>query len=693
MKKTILFAISFFAVFSSGCLPRQELTGRVMDTSGPVPGAAVLAMVWVEDADKAFPAPIVAPLSQEQVTTLYEIDKAHRGLPAAYARAFTDTEGFFTLDKLNFSNETGKAVRAMSRPEITRITLVAFQRGHIKHAATVFPKGLPKELPPALIILPQPEGWKQLALDNYFRMLKQPEYENGYSKDYGATKEEKKWFLDYVSSNLNEAYQASDIKGDKQWEKDCGRDFSDVEVSTAGMRRNPAHERCNELLHQAGVLRNWEESWLAHSLAIKTEPAPAVKAISEALEALGPEYAEVRQYEAQIMEGAKEAGELDGKNEASGDLRNGLSEGSSVSAIAQRLYNTGDKAGAYKALGHSLYNGLPANLKRQTETAMLPATAIPGITGAAAGFYLLVNKPLTAQLPNGAGNHKDKPETKVEKATDTQKNSGEGSGKAHIEDVTENGHRMLRFFDKDGKKAKDIPFESKDVSLRVQKGKPFTPAAYKIKMSTQLAQDIGDMCKVSDRDVALIRKESKEANFVRDGKFLVTEESVSDFLEPADADDSERAESPAEFSQISRVYDRAGNLILELPREEGWQPVVSNTGQYFVVTVGEYQKSKILNRSRNVLAEFDGSFGPVLFSRTDRYILLVQYRPEDRTGTAFISVFDTNTNKLGLKKIPVPWSVFASNETPEIQEDTRTLIVRHAWDPGTKAAKVDKVQF
>lgn len=40
----------------------------------------------------------------------------------------------------------------------------------------------------------------------------------------------------------------------------------------------------------------------------------------------------------------------------------------------------------------------------------------------AAGFYLLANRPLTAQLPNGDnGNHKDKPGYKVEVATETIK--------------------------------------------------------------------------------------------------------------------------------------------------------------------------------------------------------------------------------------------------------------------------------
>ena len=235
MKKTILFAVSMSAVLLAGCLPQEQITGRVIDESGPVPGAAVLAMVWVEDGSKALPVPDINNLDQEALDTALEKDMKDRGLPMAYARAFTDGQGAFTLDKLHFSAETGKVVKAMTQPKITRITLNAFQRGYLKHAATRFPKGMDMELPPAVIKLSKPENWKQLALDNYFRLLRRDEFDQGYSKHFGATKEEKKWFLDYMSSNLNDAYQASNIKGDKQWEEDCGRDFGDIIVSTAGM--------------------------------------------------------------------------------------------------------------------------------------------------------------------------------------------------------------------------------------------------------------------------------------------------------------------------------------------------------------------------------------------------------------------------------------------------------------------------
>lgn len=409
MKRSFKVAVlCFFAVLLAGCLPQQKLTGRVMDTAGPVPGAAVLTMVWIEDAGKALPAPEIRNLAQMDLDIILEKDMKDRGLPVAYARAFTDENGMFELDTLHFSAETKKAVKVMAQPKISRITLNAFQRGYLKHAATVFPKDIAKELSPAVVRLSKPESWKQLALDNPFRTLRRDEYDQGYSKEFGATKAEKKWFLDYISSNLNEAYQASNIKGDKQWEEDCGRDFSDIVISSSGMQRNPNHEKCNELLREMGVLRDWEKLWVDHSYVPDARQTPAINAIKEAVNALEAEFAEIKQYEAQIIAGAEEAAK-EYTAQAQKDLRGGLSEASPLPLKAQNLYRNGDKAGAYKALGHALYSGLPAELKQGIVTAMLPAITLPRIKETTVGFYLLQNRPLTAQLPGGdGGNHKDK---------------------------------------------------------------------------------------------------------------------------------------------------------------------------------------------------------------------------------------------------------------------------------------------
>lgn len=408
------------AVLFWGCLPQEKLTGRVIDTAGPVPEAAVLGMVWIEDAHNAKPKPEVKDLNTEDLDAALDKDMKYRGQPMAYARAFADKDGWFILDKLHFSAETKKTVKAMKQPKITRITLNAFQRGYLKHAATVFPKGTIEELSPATVILSRPESWKQLALDSSYRTLRRDEYDAGYSKEFGATKEEKEWFLDYTTSNLDKAYAESNIKGDKIWEEDCGHDFSDIIVSTAGMQRNPEREKCNRLLRQMGVLRDWKEEWLSHSRTISGRTEPAVNAIKAALESLGPEYAEVKANEAYIIAGADVVENQQRKNQTNQNLRNGLNDGGTGTEEAQRLYNTGDKAGAYKALGGVLYTQLPEEVRQGTLTAQLIVKTAPGIVDAVSGFYLLMNKPLTAQLPNGDnGNHKDKPGYKVEAATET----------------------------------------------------------------------------------------------------------------------------------------------------------------------------------------------------------------------------------------------------------------------------------
>jgi len=415
-----LFSLYFFAALLSGCLPHEKLTGRVIDTNGPVPDTAVMAMVWIEDGNKAKPEPDVKNLTPDERTAAYEKDIKERGLPAAYTRAFSDKEGWFTLDKLHFSDETKKAVKAMEQPKITRITVLAFQRGYLKHAVTTFLKDSAKELPPATIMLLQPESWKELALDSSFRTLRRDEYDYGYSKEFGATKEEKEWFLEYTNSNLAKAYAESNIKSDKQWGEDCGHDYSDIIISTAGIQRHPTHEKCNRLLRQMGVLRDWKEQWLDHSIATTEKPEPSVSAVKAALDALGSEYAEVKANEGYIIAGVNEAENQYRKSQTNQDMRNGLNENKTGTEEAQRIYNTGDKAGAYRVLGRGLYSQLPDEVRYGALTAQLAVKITPGIADTVAGFYLLMNKPLTAQLPNGDnGNHKDKPGYKVEVSTET----------------------------------------------------------------------------------------------------------------------------------------------------------------------------------------------------------------------------------------------------------------------------------
>jgi len=414
--------LCLIAVLFWGCLPHEKLTGRVIDTAGPVPEATVLGMVWIEDADKARPVPDTEDLKPEDRDAALEKDMKDRGLPVAYARAFSDKNGWFTLDRLHFSAETKKAVKAMKQPKITRITLNVFQRGYLKHAVTIFPKGAAEDLPPVTVSLSRPESWKQLALDNYFRTLRRDEYDYGYSKEFGATKEEKNWFLEYTHSNLNKAYTESNIKGDKQWEEDCGHDYNDIVISTAGIQRNPKHEKCNQLLWQMGALREWEERWLDHSVVKVERAAAAISVVKVAINDLDAKYAEVKANESQIIAGVAETAKEYEKNQINQNLRNGLNESKTGTEEAQQLYNNGDKTGAYKALGHSLHTRMPNEIRQGTLTAQLVVKTVPGITDTVAGFYLLMNKPLTAQLPGGDdGNHKDKPKAELKESTGTIK--------------------------------------------------------------------------------------------------------------------------------------------------------------------------------------------------------------------------------------------------------------------------------
>jgi len=594
-----LLSSCLFAVLFYGCLPQEKLTGRVIDTTGPVPEAAVLGMVWIEDADKASPKPDVKNLKSEDLDAALDKDMKDRGLPMAYARAFSDKDGRFTLDKLHFSAETKKAVKAMKRPKITRITLNAFQRGYLKHAATVFPKSAMEELSPATVILSRPESWKQLALDSSYVTLRRNEYDAGYSKEFGATKEEKEWFLEYTKSNLNKAYAESDIKGDKQWEEDCGHDYSDLIISTAGIQRNPAREKCNRLLHQMGVLREWKEEWMDHSLAITEKPEPAVSAIKAALEALGPEYAEVKANEGYIIAGVDEAENQHRKSQTNQDLRNGLNENKTGTEEAQRLYNMGDKAGAYKALGRTLY--LPDEVRQGPLTAQLMIKTTPGITDTVSGFYLLMNKPLTAQLPNGDnGNHGDKPGYKVEAGTETADRGGSvneprsrkevptlkriklGDDEIDVEKVVSKSHIGAEISSEKHRET----FEDREAERRISK-KVYGQlgANYFIKVENHLVIPICEDCEgyevneklelYSADGAMLLKKDFNNAailrvNVIKNGVFLVD-------LEPHETGVSRKQE----------IYNAKGVLLYESQNISNYSPSPQANYILFIEKTGE----------------------------------------------------------------------------------------------------------
>jgi len=683
--KQVFFCL--FAILFSGCLPHEQLTGRVITMAGPVPQAAVLAMVWIEDAGKAKPIPMAERLNGKERDIALDTDMKDRGLPAAYARTFADNNGQFKLDKLYFSAETKKTVKAMKQPRITRITLNAFQRGYLKHAVTRFPTSNPEGLPPATITLAKPQDWKELALDSSYRTLRQDEYDAGYSKDFGATKEEKNWFLTYTQSNLSEAYAQSNIKGDKNWEEDCGHDYSDVIVSTFGMQRNPAHEKCADLLHQVSVLRDWKEQWLDHAMAITETPEPAVSAVKAAVEALGPEYVEVKANEAQIVAGVTEAAEQYRKGWTNQDL-----SGKATTAEPQRLYNIGDKNGAYKALGYTLYAQLPGEIKKGIVTAQIPATAIPGIRDTAAGFYLQMNRPQSAQLPNGDnGDHKDKPGYKVEGATNAV--GGVATDKikpkhGRMEQAHEYNGDVIRFFDKDGVKIKELRGEVTETKTDIAKGKHFNPANFKISLSTTMAAGV-DLARNNNlgRDMFVLKTGAKDIRTNANKSFVVVDESYAYSIHLTSASDSEELVGPVEDEIFSTVYDSDGNEVVRITDADGYNPRVSNTGKYLVV---EKEGTKVINQKKEVLAYVPFSEMETYFSNTDKYIILVEFtHPEHNRA---ISVFDTQNSKLELRKFIVPNATLQGIESLDISEEKREMTIVHTHYV-TEKPKVDKIAF
>lgn len=632
-----LLSSCLFAVLFYGCLPREKLTGRVIDTAGPVPEAAVLGMVWIEDADKASPKPDIKNLKSEDLDAALDKDMKDRGLPVAYARAFSDKDGRFTLDKLHFSAETKKAVKAMKQPKITRITLNAFQRGYLKHAATVFPKSAIEDLSPATVTLFRPESWKQLALDSSYVTLRRNEYDAGYSKEFGATKEEKEWFLEYTKSNLDKAYAESDIKGDKQWEEDCGHDYSDLLISTAGIYRNPASEKCNRLLHQMGVLREWKEEWLAHSRITGGRTEPHISAVKAVLDALGPEYAEVKANEGYIIAGVDEAENQQRKRQTNQNLRNGLNENKTGTEEAQRLYNAGDKAGAYKALGRTLYSQLPAEVRQGPLIAQLMVKTAPGITDAVSGFYLLMNKPLTAQLPNGDnGNHKDKPGYKVETTTETADTDGAVNNQIPVK--KEGAQKILKLGGDEidmekvrakyyigvevGSETRREMLEDHEVERTIYKkayGQPNADYFVKVENNFVGSGDEYDEVKAkvelySADGAMLLKKDFDNArisriNVIKNGVFLV------DF-EPYET----------QVSRKQEIYNADGKLLYESQGITEFTPSPQADYMLFIEKAGDLDMLKKLDSYGNLqtLSEFkEDALGIETFSIDGRYFIII----------------------------------------------------------------------
>ena len=414
MKHSIkLVPLYLFALLFTACLPHEKMAGRVIDLTGPVPDAALLGMVWIEDAAKAKPTPEVKGLEGKALDDIYEKDMKERGLPVAYTRSFADANGWFALDKLHFSAETKKAVSAMKQPVVSRVTVWAFRKGYLKRAVTAFPKP-GEELPYATLLLPKPADWKELYRENTIDSLTANYMVRGYSKAFGATKAEKSWMLEYAHSNLWQAYTESDIKGDKKYEELCGHDYSDIIVSSTSMQRNPAHEKCAELLKRMADLRDVEGLWIAHSKTNDDAVGSEKELVKTALAALPAELTEPKAYESAILAGIgfaiqeKSSGQINLRNEATGNMD-----------VAQKIYGKGGKAEAYQMLGRTLY-GKFLNGSEDMQIAELETRVVPGIRENIAVFYQLMNRPLTAQvISSGSSTRTDATISTADVSTET----------------------------------------------------------------------------------------------------------------------------------------------------------------------------------------------------------------------------------------------------------------------------------
>lgn len=283
-------------------------------------------------------------------------------------------------------------------------------------------------------------------------------------------------------------------------------------------------------------------------------------------------------------------------------------------------------------------------------------------------------------------------------AKDTNSTAAEAKGippsatpKPRIEEVFENNQKLIRFNDKDGKKIKELVVGVKDTRTRIGKEKIFDRSGFKVSISTDVAAVIEARRKHSGRDIELVRQESNSARISDNKKYLVLEESRLDFVEYADIKyDSEFAEDPAENVSVARVYNAEGKEILTLNNTEGWNPLVSNTGQFFAVTIGESEGLKIINLKKEVLAEVS-FLGPTYFSDNDRYILLVNDLLPGRK--AAVSVFDTESMNLESEKLEVDVEVFRGIKRMEIFEPQREIVITHAGDVKTRTIKVDRLRF
>ena len=259
----------------------------------------------------------------------------------------------------------------------------------------------------------------------------------------------------------------------------------------------------------------------------------------------------------------------------------------------------------------------------------------------------------------------------------------------HIEHLFDKDHEVIRFIDKDGKKTKEINLQAKETRIRI--GKTEIIDQKSIGISPKVLTEIEEIRKSHGRDIVFSRQESREARFSQNEKFVIVDDLYLDFIELADARDAELSGDPVETVGKTRIYNAEGNLLCELARTDGWQPVLSNSGEYLIVTIGDYEKHRILNLQKEILAEMPYHNGNKWFSPNDRFILL-EDRPQYSEKSS-ITVYDTKKKKINLNAVVVDGRIFTEIESMRISEGNRTVFIKHLWNPETKQSKEEILRF
>lgn len=264
-----------------------------------------------------------------------------------------------------------------------------------------------------------------------------------------------------------------------------------------------------------------------------------------------------------------------------------------------------------------------------------------------------------------------------------------------IEQEREYKGDIIRFFNKEGVKTKEFRSETTEAKASIAKGKPFDSSRFEIPLSSATAALVERVRKHNPkRDILVIKTKTQDVEASANKKFAIIAESYSVSMDFADASDSEQSDTPVEAYGESTVYDSDGKVVVKITDADGYEPRVSSTGQYFVLTSPNQRGRIILNSKKEVLAELPYSnptfaMVNVYFSDTDKFIILAELTNEYAWA---ISVFDTQNLKLELRKLTIPNDILKRIENLDISEEKREMTIVHTYHVLGKI-KVDRIVF